>query len=386
MLYLLYGYYNYNNFGDDLFEFIFTSYLNNKNINYIIHNPTDINIKYKDIEKVDCILLGGGEIINYYFLIPLFKYIIYHKLYYIPIIGASIGYNNTNNKYLDFFDKCIFRNRLDIIDNNNYYYDNDIVFSLLTFCNLNIPIINNNYIGYYLIDEINNDKYNIIVNFTLEIIKTYNIKFILFNNERDIYIVNNIINDCKLINTQYIIIYNNNWKNIINEILSNNKHLCLRYHSHVICYLYKLQFLSFPLTDKTKKFNKIFNIKYSYDINEMLLNINNENIIFQDIIFNFNNLDNIINISNYTAKNKTLSFWTIVSEIYNNYYNILKNKNNINYEYYINYITDQITFNILNNINSSFKYGIYDKLYFLEDNKDEYIIQRDFFNIISNIL
>ena len=126
-------------------------------------NPSNLNIDYENVSKVDIIFLGGGEIINDYFIIPIFKYIKYHNLNYVSICGASIGYNNKLSlEYIKFIDKCIFRNKLDIIDNNNYYYDNDIVFSLKNYINLDdykTEIIKNTIIIISIIIVFNKDPW-----------------------------------------------------------------------------------------------------------------------------------------------------------------------------------------------------------------------------------
>jgi hypothetical protein len=364
---LLYGYYKYNNFGDELFKYIFETYFKSKNIKYITKNPDDLELNYKTIEIVDCILLGGGEIINDYFMIPLFTYINYNKLSYIPIYGVSIGYNiNDHIHYLDFFDKCIFRNTINMIDNKDYYYSCDIVFSLPNIINnieLNNITIVPYTIGYYLINNIDENKYKIIIEFTNKIKYKYKIRFILFHIDHDIIIVNKIIKDCKLYN--YEIISTTDKIKIIQEINKNKKHLCLRYHSHILCYSYKLPFISFPLTSKTEEFDKYYNIKYSFDVNDMILALDNSSIVFQNINFSYDILDSLIIKNNKeNIINKQLTLWSLLTEIYFNFINILKIKfiKDENIDEYVNYISDQIELNILNNINTIYRYGIMEKI------------------------
>jgi polysaccharide pyruvyl transferase WcaK-like protein len=272
---LLYGYYNKGNFGDNLFQFIFQKFFDEKNIEYIVTNPFYLNKNYKIsnnklfksgsfsldneikcltnldiitdkfIPPVDIIFLGGGEIINDYFMIPLFRYIKHNNLNNIPIYGASIGYNCNNHiKYINFIDKCIFRNKLNIIDNINYYYDNDIVFALSKYFTPNFTDIIPNTIGYYLINEIDETNYNILKQFTSQICKKYKIRFVIFEYNKDNIIIDKLIKDCVLDINNHEIVYKQNCLELINEIAKNEKHLCLRFHSHIICYLYKLQFIS----------------------------------------------------------------------------------------------------------------------------------------------
>ena len=285
---LLYGYYGYNNLGDDLFEYIYKQYFESKKLDYIISNPTNLNIDYKVISKMDIIFLGGGEIINDYFLIPIFKYIRYHKLDYIPIYGASIGYNNNLSlEYLYFLDKCIFRNKLNIINNDNYYYNNDIFILLNNYINFDkyksniIP----NTIGYYLIDKLNNNIYNILKKFTIYIVKKrkYVIRFIIFHQSYDLVLVNKLIKNCNLTENDYKIIIKKNTIDLLGEIYKNAKHLCLRYHAHIICYLFKVQFISLPITSKTLNFDKYYNINYTFQLNNMIKLLDNQNINFKKL-------------------------------------------------------------------------------------------------------
>lgn len=416
---LLYGYYNQNNFGDDLFKFIFKKYFEEKNINLVIYNPNQLdNYQHKNnklfktgsfsLDKdekllkhlvldqnnndlVDVIFLGGGQIINEYFMIPLFNYIKINNLNTIPIYGASIGYNNDQSlNYIKFIDKCIFRNQLNIIDNKNYFFDNDIVFGIdrfISYDKYDIKILPNT-IGYYLIDEITDTNYDILKNFTNKIKLMYKIRFIIFHKNKDIVIINKLIADCNL--TSYEIISKDCIDTIL-EILSTEYHLCLRFHSHIICYKYKCKFISFPLTDKTLEFNKLYNIKYSFDVDEMVNLLTNHSIIFQDITFNFNTLDSFfINISKIDNNYTLLSIWNVYNEIYNNFINIIKNKDLLNQDdinNYINYIADQIELNIVTYINSSYRYGIKDQLktLFNKYNNKNTFLQNEFFKLMHNI-
>ena len=196
---LLYGYYDQGNFGDNLFKFIFQKFFDENKIDYIIFNPKTLSTN--EDHQFDLIFLGGGEIINEYFLLPLFKYIANNNLNTVPIYGASIGCNSKLH-YINFIDKCIFRNNLSIINEINYFYDNDIVFGLKKYyippqlksdivaknqqINLYIP----NSIGIYLIHDINDYYYNILKEFMIGLNNKYIIRFIIFEENKDILIIN----------------------------------------------------------------------------------------------------------------------------------------------------------------------------------------------------
>jgi hypothetical protein len=73
---ILYGYYNSNNFGDILFKYIFSDWLNKKksnNLTFTIENPDTIE---NSLFTSTHILIGGGEIVNEYFMFPLIKCIL----------------------------------------------------------------------------------------------------------------------------------------------------------------------------------------------------------------------------------------------------------------------------------------------------------------------
>ena len=75
-----------------------------------------------------------------------------------------------------------------------------------------------------------------------------------------------------------------------------------------------------------------------------------------------------------------------------NFIKILNNKNNIidnnNLNYYINYISDQIEFNIIGHLNSPYKYGINTKLIniFNKYNCNNHKLQCEFITIMTDLV
>lgn len=401
MTILLYGYYNQGNFGDELFDLFFSTYFEKQLKPYIKLNPSELGQKYKQMEKVNSIFLGGGEIINDYFMTPLFQYIIYHKLYTVPIYGASIGYSNTLPiKYLNFFDKCIFRNNLQIINNQNYFFDNDIIFGLNHIINIkelaDSILIEPNTIGFYMIDKIAvADKMNII-EFIQQIKPLYKIRFVVFDKKFDPEIINQIIIDTKLLSTQYEIIIPTDTIDTIKWILRSEKHFCMRFHAHIICYMFKRQFISYPLTHKTIEFNITHNIKFNKNPKELIELLNkSDNIIFDELIFNINYLDQIIDKTNTNTQiiDKRNTLWFIITEIYIGFIDFVNliitnsiNSNMINS--IINNIADQIELNILDNIDTSYRFGIIEKINNIiikKKNDKTYNTKSNFIKIITDL-
>jgi polysaccharide pyruvyl transferase WcaK-like protein len=63
---LLYGYYDMGNFGDDIFEYIFTKYLTSKSFNCTIANPVKLNLKNTKrtkITKIENSLYKSGSFV-----------------------------------------------------------------------------------------------------------------------------------------------------------------------------------------------------------------------------------------------------------------------------------------------------------------------------------
>jgi polysaccharide pyruvyl transferase WcaK-like protein len=118
----LVGYFNYGNYGDELFLQIWKEKLGNNNVRFLHSNDS--------IEDIDKIVIGGGDLIipndinnNY------FNYSWLAKKIYIYGIGASstIRYNmveNTRLLYYNFFDKCEYISTRDI---KSFYYIRDYI-------------------------------------------------------------------------------------------------------------------------------------------------------------------------------------------------------------------------------------------------------------------
>lgn len=111
---LILGYYNRNNLGDDVFEYVFDHFLKTKMkdlpIEYTITNLDDIDSIPVD---TDLILFGGGDLINDYFI---HKFNAVNKTKVCPTYAISVGIpypKLIDEHYMDPFDVIIHRNKSD---------------------------------------------------------------------------------------------------------------------------------------------------------------------------------------------------------------------------------------------------------------------------------
>jgi len=343
--YLIYGYYSMFNCGDDAFKIAFNNYLKikNKDKKYIINflNPYNINNYYNNI--YDEIIVGGGDVINSYFMDPIIKF---NKNNDINMIAISIGIPYLDNlHYLNIFKKVYLRNSNDYLDiiNNKY---NDVIFDISKFnyipdicfgldiINEPINIIINKdkiNIGIFLCRTFYNLKYeneynNLILQISLLLnqilninnnIYIYLIPFNINNNnnkENDCIINNHLkilnINNDRIINVEYKLFNKNLYVEQINTIISQlNFGICSRFHSHIFCINNNIPFLSLSCTRKVFELlnelnlfdiycplNCINDIPFNFDINKCLdifkylLNNNEDKKIFlKNIMINKKN-------------------------------------------------------------------------------------------------
>lgn len=154
--FLVIGYYNRQNLGDDVFKYVFEKYFEDRwpDATYNIINIDDFTGPSKNTTAV---IFGGGDLINDYFMRKIRKFITNKTCPYYAI-GVGIPYPKLIDEgYLDSFDYIVHRNKtdelklLDKYDNRVKWYP-DISTLLLKYCNSNIITQNNKYknIGIFL--------------------------------------------------------------------------------------------------------------------------------------------------------------------------------------------------------------------------------------------
>lgn len=101
---LVIGYYNRHNFGDDSFVRVLRKYLVSQNVEVTFCNVDDATQSM--VKKSDLIVLGGGDLLQRYFVKRLEQLVMPHKPCPIYAVGVSVPYPNiVDEGGLDIIDK-----------------------------------------------------------------------------------------------------------------------------------------------------------------------------------------------------------------------------------------------------------------------------------------
>ncbi len=117
----IFGYYNQNNTGDDLFRCVFEYIFKDHDVVFIKPgNAVDDMRNFLD--KFDVFICGGGDVFTDYFMhrVVFFKEL-YENTYgeYLPCYAFSVGFSSADSivenrsHYVDIFDYVIVRNKHD---------------------------------------------------------------------------------------------------------------------------------------------------------------------------------------------------------------------------------------------------------------------------------
>ena len=282
---LILGYYGRQNWGDDVFEYVFKNYIfKQDNYNLIFKNIDDLDVDTDVYKTIDKVVIGGGDIINNYFFnennIKLYrKYFMNKPIYF---VGVGLTYPQLIN-IMDIGDYFFMRNKTDYINVKNRYSDTysycipDIAFNLLNESNLeNFVKPNKNKkdikkIGIsipvtWLSDD--QDKNNKIIadisETIIELSKTADIHLIPFdtsnsNSNSDI-LLNNAIQQCiiakdnSISNVYYMNSSNSDSGKYISNMIEYYKNLdlviCGRFHSVILSMITNTPFVTTHTTTK----------------------------------------------------------------------------------------------------------------------------------------
>ena len=308
---LVIGYYNRNNWGDDLFEYIFKKELLNSDDDITIINIDDLELLGGKI--FDKIIVGGGDIVNNYFLNPdNIKLIDFVKMSGIPIDFVGIGIPYTEClPLMDVGDKFYLRNKTDYnLTKNRYNIDNTFLIPDLGF-GLKVNYTNNvtkvKQIGvcipfnYGVHEDFNNDLVTIINNLA----ETYKVHLIPFDTntygDSDLtYIknLNGLSNDIVIVDKTLGI------QEMVNYFKDLDFIVASRFHSIITSILCEKPFISLYTTRKidniridNSEIDSMF-ISLPKDTNDLPVNINVELVmkIIDNIIKNYTDNVNTVRI------------------------------------------------------------------------------------------
>lgn len=383
---IILGYYYRSNLGDDLLMNTIYKLLQNHDYNLKFINPDDNFV----LDNIDIIILGGGEILNDYFIDKIVKKL--DNLIKKPIVVAISTECHSNSyiesKKLDFIDNFITRNRLEYLElvkrygNENVIYMPDLVFSMELYSNIHNRKNNCiNKIGVCLARSIykNNSDYENYINCikeSLKLLKGMKIYLFSFNtsnsiNESDILLNKELAKD-----TDFIIIN----ENVLDKFKKMDLIICSRFHAHVLSIAYNIPFISICHT------KKVFNLVNSINLEECFLPIelkeNNLPIkfeplklieLFNYVSYNYSEIVNKLKISynNFNSCWDRFNIETYFKQRLN--YPIYETEQNINQQIYeikqiINNITDSslkteiILYKITGDPYSSYYYGLNNKI------------------------
>ncbi len=187
---LILGYYGKNNLGDELFVKVFENLFHEHSI--IIKNINDVKTE-NTINNVDIVIIGGGDLMNDYFLVSIKKIL---KDFKGPVIGLSLGFpykNILNFENLDIFDRIITRNESDVpiikhLVGDIVDYCPDISLFLENDKSI-IPVKNKNSIAFCLAKDYFKDSntyfFNKVKKYIQKLSHKFNVTLIAFNTNED---------------------------------------------------------------------------------------------------------------------------------------------------------------------------------------------------------
>ena len=352
---LIFGYYFRDNFGDDLFKYVFEKFIfNEPKYNLIFKNIEDLDNNTHIYSTIDKVIIGGGDIINEFFLndttVNLFRtYFGSENSSPTPIYFVSVGLTYPGMiSVMDIGDHFFMRNNTDYNLTKNRYTSNytsaipDIGFNLLKDSSLvnwtkpNISLKNPFKIGicipYTWIAKQSNE--NIFLNQICTFIETlasnqnYQITLLPFDtsidpNNSDIILNNTIQQQIGNGNNNNIIYLNpqqnsnGTYQNIsVSDMINYFKHFDLmftsRFHSVILSIITNTPFISIYSTPKI--YNLINDIKVNYPkLNNLFVKLNldennapvdlDQTKILQAFNYTLSNYNNITSDLNNLCKN-----------------------------------------------------------------------------------
>ncbi len=269
------GYYGHSNLGDESYLITFKELLKDLHFNLIITDCDKINTL--SVKETDIIIIGGGDVLNDYFMDKIISKFNGCKN---KIIAVSVGLpfksvlKNTNK--LNIIDYIFIRTQQDIDLFSKYYHPHRIFY----LPDISYLLINNNHtkkvhVIEHQLYKIDNDDYHSKINFAKQTGK----KIIGISLNRHIY--------------------NKNYQDLYNTAVINFS----QFIKFLINFNYHIVFLPFNTNNETPSEND--NIIHTDIINE--LQKNSSTVL--SLMSNITNVHNITNINNVLDIINTFDFY-----------------------------------------------------------------------------
>jgi len=392
MKYIITGYYDKQNYGDDLFKSIASDIFSK--VEHVIVPINEIN-NIKSKNDYTHIILFGGETLNDYFLNYLITFTLNNpsiKLYGVGI-SCNQEYNSSLINRIYIFDHIIFRSNKDYNFFKSYIdciYCPDIVFTLKPY--KIIEKKNKKTVGFFLSQTSISSKDQIKINEYLNTIVLF-IKFLINNNynialfsmctnnltsESDL-IINSLVYDLLKEYHNSITIYNS-CDNIPKNISNMSYVVCFRFHAHILSIINNIPFISISSTPKVQALlneNNLQNLYVDFNNNNVATLIN----AHHSLVNNIKNIkSNLLNVYNQCCKLSKNIYYNILNSLLstkvktdNTFYlsnsqikDIHKYINNTYKSYNSNLSSENkamiITFSLMRSIKNEYTYGLTEKM------------------------
>ena len=288
---LLVGYFDRGNFGDDLFKYIWSIFFQHTKHEIVYSSIDDIKL-LDDISIFDKIILGGGDVINEYFIDILYTYI-GSKGIKITAVSVGIPFNDILlDDRLLMFDAIVCRTKIDTMNLKQRFGD---VIDISYFPDISVLLslpdeeeedTTTNNVGVCLsrtiIKTMTRREYDDFVEMIARRLdnivcdKIYMIPFCVFDNdnENDIIIHKDVHRMMKTNRDKTMGFERRFSVSEMNDMFRKlNLTVVMRYHAHMLSFIHNVPMISFGKTRKVDNFLKEGVMRKSMDDLVSILNM-----------------------------------------------------------------------------------------------------------------
>jgi hypothetical protein len=257
MKYIVCGFYNHHNLGDDMFKIAFKQLLPNDSLDFV----EIVSINNDMLKSYDAVIVGGGDLMNDFYGNK-FKEVLSKYNGYKIAIGVGFSFEAcTTREYINYFDDIMIRNKTDIIPISKYlgtihtHSIPDIVFSIPL--NYKEKVKEGNKIGLYLVGSLiksHSFMFSLLTFINKLITLGYKLELIPMYTDETIEDNDVKINEYIYKTFSHTSLIKIHGKLSMNEFIEVSSYMdfgiCIRFHAHIICTRLSIPFLSIPITRK----------------------------------------------------------------------------------------------------------------------------------------